>query len=455
MLRNVIKSVTFPLIARREGLGGIMGNLRSLEESQFWPCHRIAELQRDRLKRLLVHAYENTDFYQKRFDEAGFNPYTFRYPDQLIKIPVLTKEQIRDNMPGLIARNYGPGDIHYAETGGTSEVKMRFYRDNKCLSMKEAAVYRFGRWAGWDFGDYLGLVWPAHQDFMSYGALKSKMRNELYKRIVLFASAVIDERACSEYLKVLKHKKPTTILAFSSPIHELAKYMARNRIHGYRLKGLITTGEPLYGHQRSLVADMFHCDVQDSYRSREAGPMAQECGACSGMHINAECLYLELDNPRPMASSGDQAGNVLVTDLLNYGMPLIRYYMGDTAVLSNSTCPCGRGLPLMKEIVGRALDVFVTPEGRLVSTIAMVMYMVNAAPGFFGQMQAIQDAADHITLKMTRDMIPGKEVMDHQARIVEKLFGARMRITYEFVDEIPREKSGKYLFAKRQIPLPQ
>jgi len=99
--------------------------------------------------------------------------------------------------------------------------------------------------------------------------------------------------------------------------------------------------------------------------------------------------------------------------------------------------------------------VFVTPEGRLVSTIAMVMYMVNAAPGFFGQMQAIQDAADHITLKMTRDMIPGKEVMDHQARIVEKLFGARMRITYEFVDEIPREKSGKYLFAKRQIPLPQ
>jgi phenylacetate-CoA ligase len=146
---------------------------------------------------------------------------------------------------------------------------------------------------------------------------------------------------------------------------------------------------------------------------------------------------------------------VLVTDLLNYGMPLIRYYMGDTAVLSDRDCPCGRGLPLMKEIVGRALDVFVTPEGRLVSTIAMVMYMVNAAPGFFGQMQVIQDAPDHITLKMTRDLIPSKEVMDHQARIVEKLFGTRMRITYEFVDEIPREKSGKYLFAKRLIPLPQ
>ncbi len=455
MLRNVIKNVTFPLIARRDGLGGIMGNLRSLEESQFWPYHRIAELQRDRLKRLLVHAYENTDFYRERFDDAGFNPYTFRHPDHLFKIPVLTKEQIRDNMSRLIARNYRPEEIHYAETGGTSEVKMRFYRDNGCLSMKEAAIYRFGRWSGWEFGDYLGLVWPAHQDLMGYGTFKSRMRNELYKRIVLFASAVIDDRACSEYLHVLKRKKPTTILAFSSPIHELAKYMARKGIDGYRLKGLITTGEPLYDHQRSLVADMFHCDIQDSYRSREAGPMAQECEAHSGMHINAECLYLELDNPRPMASSGEQAGNVLVTDLLNYGMPLIRYYMGDTAVLSDRPCPCGRGLPLMKEIVGRALDVFVTPEGRLVSTIAMVMYMVNAAPGFFGQMQVVQDAADHLTLKMTRDLIPSKEVMDHQARIVEKLFGTRMRITYEFVDEIPREKSGKYLFARRLIPLPR
>ena len=455
MFRSVIKNVTFPLIARREGLGGIMGNLSSLEESQFWPYHRIAELQRDRLKRILVHAYENTDFYQKRFDEAGFNPYPFRYPDQLLKIPVLTKEQIRDNMPRLIARNHRPQDIHYAEAGGTSDVKMRFYRDNKCLSMKEAAIYRFNRWAGWDFGDYLGLVWPAHQDFENFGSLKARIRNVFYKRVLLFASAVIDDQACREYLNRLKLKKPTTILAFSSPIHELAKYMARNGIDRYRLKGLITTGEPLYDHQRRLVADMFHCDIQDSYRSREAGPMAQECGARSGMHINAECLYLELDNPRPMATSGEQAGDVLITDLLNYGMPLIRYSMGDAAVLSNRTCPCGRGLPLMKEIVGRALDVFVTPEGKLVSTISMVMYMVNTAPGFFGKMQAIQDAVDHITLKMTRDMIPSKEVMDHQSRIAEKLFGTKMRITYEFVDDIPHEKSGKYLFAKRLIPLPQ
>jgi phenylacetate-CoA ligase len=455
MLKHILENVTFPLIAYREGFGGIMGNLRSLEESQYWPRERILELQRERLKKLLVHAYENTGFYRKRFDDAGFNPYSFRHADELTVIPILTKEQIREHIGSLVARNYLPADIHPAETGGTSEVKMRFFRDNKSLSMKEAAIYRFGRWAGWNFGDYMGLVWPAHQDFMGYNTWKSRIRNEFYKRQVLFAAALIDDRACEGYLRQVEKKRPTTILAFSSPIHELAKYMARQGIDNVRLKGLITTGEPLYDHQRKLAADMFHCDVLDSYRSREAGPMAQECEAHQGMHINAECLYLELDKKKQMAGSKGEAGSVIVTDLLNYGMPLIRYSMNDMAVMSDKSCPCGRNLPMIDKIVGRALDVFVTPGGKLVSTIALVMYMVNAAPGFIGQMQVIQDAADHLLFKMTRDPLPSREVMDHQRKIIDKLFGAQMKITYEFLDKIPSEKSGKYLFARRLIPIPE
>jgi hypothetical protein len=81
--------------------------------------------------------------------------------------------------------------------------------------------------------------------------------------------------------------------------------------------------------------------------------------------------------------------------------------------------------------------------------------MVNAAPGFFGKMQIVQDATDHLTLKMTRDPLPGPEVMEHQKDVVERIFGPRMRMTYEFVDDIPCEKSGKYLFARRLIPIPE
>ena len=455
MIKYVIKHITFPLIARREGLAGIMRGVESLEESQYWPPERIRELQNERLRKLLVHAYENTAFYKKRFDDSGFNPYTFKDADELAAIPVLTKEQIRSNVDALKARNFTPGELHHAETGGTSDVKMRFFRDNRCMPMKEAAIYRFNRWAGWDFGDYLGMVWPAHQDFIGHDTWKSRIRNELYKRNVLFPAALIDDRACEEYLRLFERKKPVAILAFCSPIHELAKYMAKKGIDGHRVRGLITTGEPLYDHQRRLAADVFRCGVLDSYRTREIGPIAQECGAGCGMHVNAECLYVELAGKRRLAGSGEQAGGVIVTDLLNYGMPFIRYNMADMAVMSDKTCPCGRGLPLIDKIVGRALDVFVTPDKKLVSTIALVMYMVNAAPGFFGKMQIVQDATDHLTLKMTRDPLPGPEVMEHQKNVVERIFGPRMRMTYEFVDDIPCEKSGKYLFARRLIPIPE
>ncbi len=453
MLKTVIKNISFPVLAYRDGLRGIMHDMKELDESQFWPPERIHNIQKARLKFLLIHAYENTDFYKKRFDESGFNPYTFRHTDELAALPILTKDQIRENLPALVARNFRKDQIHISETGGTSGVKMRFYRDNACLAKKEAAINRFGKWTGWGIGEYMGLVWPAHQDFMSSHRLKARIKNEFYKRLVIFPAALIDDRMCEDYMRKLMRKKPTMILAFSSPIHELARYVEKSGLAGIGLKGIISTGEPLYDHQRDLVSRAFGCKVFDSYRSREVGPMAQECEFHNGMHINAEHLHIELHNKKQITGSSESMGEVIVTDLLNYGMPFIRYNMSDMAVMSDRSCPCGRGLPMIDKVMGRALDVFVTPDGKLVSTIALVMYLVNGAPGLIGQMQILQDAVDHLTFRMTRDPLPAKEVMDHQKKIVAKIFGDRMRITYDFVDKIPKEPSGKYHFAKRMIPI--
>lgn len=455
MLSTFIKKISFPALAYRDGLRGMMQDMKELDQSQFWPPERIRNLQKARLKLLLVHAYENTEFYKKRFDDAGFNPYSFRHMDDLLALPVLTKDQIRENLPAMVARNLRSDDLHISETGGTSGVKMRFYRDNACLAKKEASLHRFGKWTGWDIGQHMGLVWPAHQDFLGFHTWKSRIKNEFYKRQVIFPAALIDDRMCEDYIARMIRKRPTMILAFSSPIHELARYMARKSITSVHLKGIISTGEPLYDHQRELISQVFHCKVFDSYRSREVGPMAQECECRKGMHINAEYLHIELDNKKQISGSGDWVGEVVVTDLLNFGMPFIRYNISDMAVMNDSSCPCGRGLPMIDKVMGRSLDVFVTPDGKLVSTIALVMYLVNGAPGLIGQLQILQDALDHLTFRMTIDPLPSQEVMDHQKKIIRKIFGDTMKITYDFVDEIPRELSGKYHFAKRMIPIPE
>ena len=447
-----VKNISSPIICRRDGLKGLFTILKELEESQYWGKDRIITCQIQRLRKLLIHAFINTDYYQRLFNEAGFDPFQFKEPSELKKLPTLSKKQIRGNLTSLLSKNYQSNRIHEGETGGTTGVKMRFYRDNDCLSPKEAALYRFEKWAGWDFGERVGIVWPAQQDYIGHWTLKSKIKNELFLRQVVFPAAIIDNKSIDNYIKLLIEKKPVIIRAFTSPIYEVARYMRVNGIGNIALKGVITTGEPLYEHERQIISQAFHCEVFNSYRSREAGPLAQECERHNGLHINAESLYIETVNPGNLDCMEEGFGEIVVTDLLNYGMPLIRYKMGDFGIISDKSCSCGRGLPLLTKIQGRTADILYTPEKKGVTAGSLVLYLVDEAPGLLGQVQIIQDRFDHLIIKMTDNPLPSKEIIEYQKRTVRRLFGDRITVSFENVKEIPSEKSGKYRFTICNIP---
>ena len=443
-----VKNISFPVIARRDRLPSLMKYLKKLEESQYWSQERILEYQLKRIKALLIHAYKNTDYYKKKFNDVGFKPETFKDFSEIKKIPTLSKNEIRENLRSLIARNYKSKDLHSADTGGTTGVKMKFYRDNACLAAKEAALYRFEKWTGWDFGERMGLVWTAQQDYVGHWTRKAKIKNELFGRQVVFPAAIMDEESISNYVNQLMVKKPTMIRAFTSPIYEVARYIRDKEIENIKLKGVITTGEPLYGHQRKTISEAFNCDVFDSYRSREAGALAQECQLHNGMHINAESLYVETVPPEDPQRFEEGIGEIVVTDLLNYGMPLIRYKMGDMGYLCDKACSCGRGLPLLKNIAGRTSDIFYTPDKKRVTAGSLVLYLVDEAPGLIGQAQIVQDKLDHLIIRMTNNPPPKREIKEYQRKVVKRLFGEKMKVSFETVTEIPIEKSGKYLFTK-------
>lgn len=448
----LIKHGSVPLIARRNGLVGLGKHLTKYEESQFWSKEKIAQFQLKRLKILLAHAYKNTVYYKRLFDSISFDPCNFQTIQEIEKVPFLTKNIIRANLDLLIAKNLGTSEIHFSETGGTTGVKMKFYRDNASLVAKEAAMYRFEKWAGWDFGQRMGLVWPAQQDYVGHWSLKAKIKNEFFTRQLVLPAAILDEKKIAEYVQLLKRKKPVIIRAFTSPLCEVAKYMVRQGIT-VPLKGVITTGEPLFEHQRHLLNSAFQCEVFDSYRSREAGPIAQECEKHDGMHINAESLYLECVPPEKKEFFEPGVGEIVVTDLLNFGMPLIRYKMGDMAVFAEHTCSCGRGLPLIKGLAGRSPDTFWGLDGKRIAAGSLVLYLVDEAPGMLGQVQIIQDSIDHLLIRMTPDPPPTNNIKEYQIKTVKKLFGESMRVSFEIVDEIPREKSGKYRFTKCLLPV--
>lgn len=450
--QKIIADLTFPLIAYRDGLPSIKTQLKNLLKSQYWPKEQLKEYQLQRLKSLCIHAYQHTFYYRKVFDEAGFDPFRFRSLDEFEKLPFLSKEIIRNKLPALISTIHKTKDLHYAETGGTTGVKMKFCRDNSSLSPKEAALLRFDYWSGWRIGEPRGLVWPAQQDYVGYWSWKSKLKNSFYRRELVFPAAVVDDQKIEEYVKLLLKRKPTFIKAFPSPLYQIAQYIKNNNITIISMKGIVTTGEPLTRYQRKIISEAFNCRVYDSYRTREAGPIAQECECQQGLHINAEELYVETVASKNFKIFHENIQEIVVTDLLNFGMPLIRYRIGDYGKLSERMCGCGRTLPLLEKISGRTGDVFYTPEHKKVMAASLVLYLIDEAPGTIGQMQIIQDQLDHLIIKVTPKPPLTDNIKTYHFTTIKRLFGNKMRVSYETVDSIPLEEGGKYRFTKCLLP---
>ena len=443
-----VKKISFPVLLKRFGYSGLLRELDFLETTQFWSRDKIEALQLERLRALVVHAYHTTKYYKKLFDEIAFNPAKLKSFDDIKVIPVLTKNIIRENLSSLLSTAYSKNQIHFSETGGTTGVKMKFYRNNACLSPKEAARYRFEKWTGWDIGERMGLVWTAQQDYVGHWTIKEKIKNALFERQIALPAAILNKEELQSYIRELFDKKPTMIRAFTSPLYEVARLLLDNNYRVSSVRGIVTTGEPLHSHQRELIERAFACKVFDSYRSREAGPLAQECSEHKGMHINAESLYLEIVEPAEKENFDAGIGEIIITDLLNYGMPFIRYEMGDMGAVSTRKCPCGRGLPLLEQISGRSADMLFTPDGIQITAGSLVLYLVDEAPGLIGQTQIIQDKIDHLLIKITADPAPSEELKAYQQRTVQRLFGPDMKVSFEIVDTIPRSKSGKYQFTK-------
>jgi len=424
----------------------VYGPLRRLERTQWASDDELQEVQLRRLKAIVRHAWENTGYFREVFRTLKIHPDDIRSFTDFKQLPILTKAIIKDRFDDLKAANLKESEVHFSDTGGTTGIKIRFCRDNACLSPKAAATLRQERWTGWDIGQPRALAWPAEQDYVGYNSLKSKVRNAFCKREIALPAAVLNGEKIERFLNEIKRKRPVLLLGFPTPLYLIAKWVLENGESDCTVASVISTGEPLFGHQREAIIKAFQCDVFDSYRTREVGLIAQECPEHSGMHYNAEHLYLEsvLDEKTGL-------WKLLVTDFLNHGMPFIRYEIGDTGSLSQKKCPCGRSLPLLEMGVGRSADVMYSPEGNLISAVTLVLYLVDNGPPV-GQAQVIQDSLTHLQVRITKEPAPTQSLYEHYRKEIRRLFGDAMKVSFELVDSIAKEPSGKYRFAICKVP---
>lgn len=324
----------------------------------------LKSLQIDKLKDILSYAYKHIPFYRKLFDEKCFHPWSLKNPEDINKLPLLTKqiisEHYRDFIPSLLRRKF----LFKGTTTGTTGSPLTLYMNRELAESERAFVERQYRWAGWDgrgrIASFVGdIIVPVEQSKPPF------WRYDAYSKEMLFSTYHMSESTLGCYIDKLYEFNPVLLTAYPSTLFLLAKYAQK---HGMKisipaLRGIVANSETLYGYQERLIEKIFGKKVFNLYGHFER---VIKIGTCEhgGYHIFpdygfTEFLFISKDN-------GNSLYELVGTGFINKAMPLIRYRTGDIVTLSERECECGRHFPLVGSILGRSNDAIITPEGRIV-----------------------------------------------------------------------------------------
>ena len=411
--------------------------LNSLNKSQFHSPEHIREIQWQKLKELINYVYDQNIFYRKHFTKDGIHPEDIKSWDDFLKVPYLTKDDIRNNSDDIISKKYTKQKMYYKRTGGSTGVPIHLYVDFDAMNFKRATTHRHNSWANYLPGMKRASLWGDTEKEYSF---KEKIFMKLYDRTIYLDTLKMHEAYLFEFIEKIKKFRPKSLTGHGHSIYYFAKFLLENNIDNIHFDGIISTAETLSGQERKVIESVFGDIVFDRYGCEELSIIASECEKRDGLHINAEGLYVEViggDNTTP--------GDLIITDLTNKGMPFIRYEIGDMATIYDGICSCGRGLPRLGKVFGRTSDILYTPEGNKISGISILDTFMIHIKGF-RQMQIIQNELSKIKFKLIKDNNYGETSLEALNKTVLNIFGPKMRYETEFVEKIPMTKRGKFQF---------
>lgn len=411
---------------------------------------QLIGFQKKYLERLLLHAERNVPYYHGIFDRIGLIKNGRVDLSRFGRIPMLTKEIMRQHGEELTSRDYTTRKWYYNSSGGSTGEPVRFIQDYIYKKWGEAAFYYW-------YKDIVGIDEPEVKKVILWGSggiyfrvlreWKSKIHNWL-KNTVYLNSFKMTEQDIDRYIKTINSYKPDLIRGYAGSLYELCRYAERRDMEVYTPQLVVSSAEMLTGEMRAEIEKVLGAKVYDYYGSRETNNIAGECRE-GLMHILAFRNYIEiLDNNNQPVKEGEE-GRAVVTNLHNYSMPFIRYDIGDMAVLGPNECKCGSPLPTLRKITGRITDHFVGEDGALFS--GPVLTGTLNLKDWVKEFQIIQE-----DYKRVRFLIVGNEnVNESEKREVEDkikfLLGQDCQIVWDFVGEIPKTPQGKYLYIKSLV----
>lgn len=421
------------------GAASMLAVQYQLKESQWWPGEVLHASQRGQLRRLLAHAFATVPFYRERFIKAGLDPTAEPCPESFYTLPLLRRTEVQTDPDAFLSRSVPPdhGRVIEHQTSGSTGRPIRTRGTAITQFFWNAITLRDHLWHGRDLMGKLASVRTTVKDGSGSGWGPSTD--------VTFEtgpSATLNIRAdTATQIEWLKKEDPDYLLSHPSNILALARLSIGERIRIPSLKEVRTFGETVGPELREACMEAWGVKVVDAYSAQEIGYIALQCPASECYHIQSESVLVEILDADGRPCAPGETGRVVITTLHNFAMPLIRYEILDYAE-AGGPCACGRGLPVIKRVLGRARNMVTLPDGGQHWPSFPAEKWAPVAP--VRQMQLVQRSRTDITARIVADRALGPGEEGRLTVVLQESLGYRFRITFEYLEEIPRKANFKY-----------
>lgn len=401
------------------------------------------------LVKLLRHCRAVVPYYGPLLEQAG-EVGTTDPRDYLRRLPILTKRAIRENFERLQSTDLRSRKWCYNTSGGSTGEPIRLIQDSEYEDHSKAITMVYYSLLGYEIGQPLVWLWGSDRD-VEGGTLSPKARffNWLTNTTWLSAYLMSPERM-GQYVSTLNRQRPRLIVAYAQSAYELAQFIEREGLSLKPQRAIVTTAGTLYPFMREKIARVFKCEVYNQYGSREVSDVAFELPGSEGLQVAPWGNFVEILDDHGMPVRPGHEGNIVVTSLTNYAMPLLRYWIGDRGALQPDTREGSLGGQVLKHVSGRNMDVFRTRDQKLVDAQYFI-HLLYFRPWVW-KFQIVQRSHDQILFKVVGpNPRPAKSELEDIAAKARLAMGQDCRVDFEFLRELPPQPSGKYRYTISEV----
>ncbi len=419
----------------------VLSRFYSIIRRAYWSREKLRQHQERELRRIIDYSYRNVPFYHRKFKEIGIKPSDIGTIEDLNKIPIIEKSELRENLSSATSREFNVSRLKMLSTSGSTGKPLHVFISKREDLLRKVKHLRANISCGQKFRDkWVAITSPSHFSETS----------SLQRKLGIFSPIFVSVFEKTEkQLSKIRRIKPDVLGGYSSSLALLAKKVMEEKLDAVKPRIMFSGAELIDDSSRRLIEKAFNAPVYDQYAVVELERIAWQCREKEKYHMDADFMIVQFVDENGEEVSEGERGRIVCTSLFNYAMPFIRYAVGDVGIPSNDECSCGRNLPLMEVIEGRKDSLLSLPGGRFLSPRVMTIIMSSfKLSGFVDQFRVIQKSE-----KFFKILIKKKGSFDEEnfknkltAHIRRNLNLNEQDIIFQidFVDGFSLDRSGKF-----------